>query len=151
MPALSTAVKCADLPRAELSSATLLAEPYSTTNVRHPGRKAGARESGGRGVAARPLAPGPGCVFGAYARAALSGRSRRAGLESKRRFRVGAAIVGSEACAPRWVRTSAIFEAAAARAATARAPGRRVAQAATSTSSAGEAAMHVHGRLAGSA
>ena len=61
-----------------------------------------------------PQARRPGCVFGAYAPAALSGRSRRAAIRS-RAATVGAAFVGSEACVPRWFRTSAALEAAPAK------------------------------------
>ncbi len=42
---------------------------------------------------------GPDRVFGAYTRAALNGRRRRARLDSKRRFTGGAAFVGCEDCA----------------------------------------------------
>ena len=64
----------------------------------------------------------------------LADRARRRdarGSIRNRRFTVGAAfVVGSEACTrdtplPRWFRASATFETAAARAATAPAPGRR--------------------------
>ena len=70
-----------------------------------------------RKAAVWPRAPGPGCALGASARAAPNGRIGRAGLDSKRRFTGGAAFVGREACA--------IHDAAPAREATARAPGRR--------------------------
>ena len=50
-----------------------------------------ARESGGRGVTARPLARWPDCAFGASARAAVSEGSRRARLDSKRDSRSGLA------------------------------------------------------------
>jgi hypothetical protein len=52
-------------------------------------------------VAAGSRAPSRDCAFGAYARAALSGRKQRAKLDAKRRFTAGAAFLGSEACAPR--------------------------------------------------
>ena len=77
-----------------------------------------ARESGGHGVAAGPRArPTSVCAFGASARAALSGRSRRARLDSKRDFTVDAVFGACEA----WAldnplrRPSATLEAAATR------------------------------------
>jgi hypothetical protein len=45
----------------------------------------------------RRARPAPARVFGAYTRAALNGRRRRARLDSKRRFTGGAAFVASEA------------------------------------------------------
>ncbi len=74
-----------------------------------PARAATDRRRAGEMSARRP-----GCVFGAYAPAALSGRSRRAAIRS-RAATVGAAFVGSEACVPRGFRTSAALEAAPAK------------------------------------
>lgn len=100
----------------------------------------------------RPRAPGAGCVLDAYARAAQRGRNGRARLDPKGRFTGGAAFVGSEARALRGSRARATFEAAAARAATARRrDGETRARAVKSASTAGEAAMRVHGSLVGTA
>jgi hypothetical protein len=80
-------------------------------------------------LAARVLSPDH--AFGAHARVALSGRSRRARLDPKRHFTVDAVFVACEA----WARDKplrrpgATLEAAPARATTARAPGRRDARA----------------------
>jgi hypothetical protein len=90
--------------------------------------KPDAQECDRRSATARPLGRRRAdCVFGAHARAALSGRIGRARLDSKHRFTGGAAFGASYAWAQNnpLRRPSVTLEGAAARAATALAPGRR--------------------------